>query len=451
MYFSRLIDTELTNWKDSKEAKPLLVRGARQIGKTQTIKNLGKQFDYFIEINFESDKQVHSIFEGNLSADEISENISAIYRKPIINGKTLIFFDEIQACIPAIQSLRFFYEHKPGLHIVAAGSLLEFALSEIPSFGVGRIRSVFMYPFSFDEFLMALNEGKLLELKQKASPQKALNTALHDKLLQYLQKFLILGGMPEVVSKYAQTNDLNQCFLILNDLKNSYFDDFAKYKKIVPPKRIRDVFNSVVMQAGTKFMYSKTQSEDNHKQIREALELLIMAGIAIPVTHTSANGLPLGAESDYKKRKILLIDTGLFLNILNLDIGKIILINDFNTINKGNLTEMFVGLELMKYNSPYQRSALYYWHREARNSNAEVDYLIAQHNNIVPVEVKSGKKGGMQSMNLFLETKNKAKGIRISSENFSAYNKIEVYPLYAISNSALFVNCVDNVVFKNTS
>ena len=434
MYLTRLIDSELIKWKNSKDCKPLLVRGARQIGKTQTIRNLGKQFENFIEINFEEDKQIHSIFAGNLSADEISENISAIYRKPIIKGKTLLFFDEIQSCIPAIQSLRFFYEQIPDLHLVAAGSLLEFAISEIPSFGVGRIRSIFMYPFSFNEFLTAFNEDKIIELKKKASPEKALNKAVHERLIQYLRKFLILGGMPEVVSKYIETSDLQQSFFILNDLKNSYYDDFAKYKKIVPVKRIRDIFNSVVMQAGNKFMYSKTQSEDNHKQIKEALELLILAGLVIPVTHTSANGLPLGAETSYKKRKMLLIDTGLFLNILNLNIGDIILTKDFNTINKGGLTEMFVGLELMKYTSPYQSSFLYYWHREARNSNAEVDYLAVRNNNIVPIEVKSGKTGAMQSMNIFIETKELTKGIRISSENFSKYNNIEVYPLYAVSN-----------------
>jgi len=434
MYLSRKVDKELTNWKNNENCKPLLIRGARQIGKTQSIRNLGKQFENFIEINFEEGKNIHSLFEGNLSAKEIAENISAIFQKPIIKGKTLLFFDEIQACIPAIQSLRFFYEQMHGLHVVGAGSLLEFAMSEIPSFGVGRIRSVYMYPFSFDEFLLAFNEDKLLELKHKASPEKHLTDVVHEKLVKYVRKFLILGGMPEVVAEYVKTKDLHQCFLILNDLKSSYFDDFAKYKKIVPVKRIRDVFNSVVMQAGSKFVFSKTQSDDNHKQIKEALELLILAGIVVPVTHTFANGLPLGAEANHKKRKMLLIDTGLFLNILNLNISEIILTKDFNTINKGSLAEIFVGLELLKSNSPYEKSTLYYWHREARNSNAEVDYIITQNNKIVPIEVKSGKKGAMQSMNIFLKSKNLQKGIRISNENFATYDKFEVYPHYAVSN-----------------
>jgi predicted AAA+ superfamily ATPase len=434
MYLKRLIDSELSNWKNDKFCKPLLVRGARQVGKTETIRNLGNQFEYFIEINFESNKTIHTLFTGNLSAAEISENISAIYKTPVISGKTLIFFDEIQTCIPAIQSLRFFYEQTPDLHIISAGSLLEFTISEIPSFGVGRIRSLFMYPFSFDEFLSALNETGIIEMKKKSGIKNTLNEAIHNKLLKYLRKFLIIGGMPEVVSNYIHTNDLNKCFLILNDLKNSYFDDFAKYKKIVPVNRIADVFNSVVMQSGGKFVYSKIQNGDNHKQIKEALELLILAGIVIPVVHTSANGLPLGAEVDNKKRKMLVLDTGLFLNILNLNISEIILAEDFTIINKGSLTEMFVGLELMKYNSPYQKNNLYYWHREAKNSNAEIDYLLSNNNKIIPIEIKSGTKGSMKSMNIFLESKNIEKGIRISSESFSAFGKTEVLPLYAISN-----------------
>ncbi len=434
MYLSREIDKELLEWKKSPTPKPLLIRGARQIGKTQTIRNLGTYFDNFIEINFESDKDIHSIFEGNLSPQEISENLSVLYSQPIKEGKTLLFFDEIQSCIPAIQSLRFFYEKMPGLNIVAAGSLLEFALSEIPSFGVGRIRSMFMYPFSFDEFLAAIDETSLLNFKHKASPENPLNEAIHNKLIQYLRKFIFLGGMPEVVSNYMQTKDLNQCFLILNDLKNSYFDDFAKYKKIVPVKRIRDVFNAVVNQTGSKFVYSKTDSNDNHNQIKEALELLMLAGVVIPVSHTSANGLPLGAEINQKKRKMLLLDTGLFLNILDLDIRKIFLTDDFNSINKGNLTEMFVGLEIMKYNTPYNRKSLFYWHREAKSSNAEVDYIISSESEIIPIEVKSGKGGSMQSLKVFMDSKNSKKGIRISAENFSKYDKIEVFPLYAVSN-----------------
>lgn len=433
-YLKRQVDIELTVWKNSLKRKPVLLRGARQVGKTKTVRNFAKQFDNFLEINFEENKNIHSVFQDNLSPSEICENLSVIFKTTIRSNETLLFFDEIQACIPAIQSLRFFYEKMPDLHLIAAGSLLEFALAEIPSFGVGRIRSMFMFPLSFDEFLLACNESNLLNIKQKASTQKPLINAVHNKLLKYLKKFIILGGMPEVISNYIETNDFNMSFQILDDLIISFNDDFAKYKERVPVSRIREVFNSVVLQTGGKFIFSKAATNTNHKQIKEALNLLIQAGIVIPVIHTAANGLPLGAEINYKKQKMLLFDTGIFLRILNFDIGEMLTSNDFNVINKGNIAELFVGLEYLKYQSCYKKSDLYYWHREAKNSNAEVDYLFTKNSDIYPIEVKAGTKGSMQSMNLFLKEKNRQTGIRISAENFSEYNNILVYPLYAIKN-----------------
>jgi predicted AAA+ superfamily ATPase len=434
MYIKRQIDKELTGWKNSTNKKPILLRGARQVGKTNTIRNLGRQFINYLEINFEENKKIHSVFEGNLSPFEICENLSAIYNVSIVPGKTLLFFDEIQKCIPAIESLRFFYEKMPELHVIAAGSLLEFALEEISSFGVGRIRSMFMYPFSFNEFLYAIKEDSLIQIKQQASPTKVLNDAVHEKLLSYSKKFIMLGGMPEVVATYAKTKDINLCRQIIDDIIISYNDDFVKYKKHVPASRINEVYNSVIMQAGSKFIYSKATKNANQKQIKEALALLIKAGIVIPITHTSGNGIPLGAEVNPKKQKMLLFDTGIFLRILDFDIGDILFTNDFNLINKGNVAEQFVGLEMIKERSCYQKQKLYYWHREAKSSNAEVDYLFAKNQVIYPVEVKAGTKGSMQSLYMFLQTKNRKTGIRVSNENFSRFENILVYPIYAVEN-----------------
>jgi len=434
MYLKRAIDKDLVIWKSDKNKKPLLIRGARQVGKTKSVRELAKHFDYFLEINFEENKKIHQVFERNLSPDNICEELSLYYSTPIEDGKTLLFFDEIQQCIPAIKSLRFFYEKRPHLHVVAAGSLLEFALANIGSYGVGRIRSLYMYPLSFDEFLLANSENALLKKKNAASPENPLSDLLHNKLMNYLKRFLILGGMPEVVAQYIQDRDFNKCKLILDDLIFAYYDDFAKYKNNVPTSRLREIFEAVVMQTGGKFIYSKASAGSNHRQIKEALELLILAGLVIPVKHSSANGLPLGAEVNPKKQKMLLFDTGIFQRILDLDIAEIVLPDDFSLINKGNIAEMFVGLELLKYQSHYQKNKLYYWHREAKSSNAEIDYLIAKNGEIIPIEVKSGKKGAMQSMYLFLKEKKKQKGIRVSLENFAQYENINVYPLYAISN-----------------
>ncbi|MES2454115.1 MAG: AAA family ATPase [Bacteroidota bacterium] len=436
MYLSRKIDAELNLWRQEKEGKPLLIRGARQVGKSTAVKELAKQFDHYLEINFEEQRQVHQLFEGDLDPAIICENLSILYNVPIIPGKTLLFLDEIQACIPAISSLRFFYEKYPQLHVVAAGSLLEFALAEIPSFGVGRIRSMFVYPLSFNEYLSGIGEELLLNAKKKATQEKPLADPLHQKLLQHLKRFLITGGMPEVVASYAKDKDIRRCGQVLDDLITSLKADFVKYKQQVPFLRISEVFDSVVQQSGNKFTYAKAATETNHKQVVEAVELLTMAGLVIPVTHTSANGLPLGAEINAKKRKMLLLDTGIFQRLLGLDAATILIENDFDVINKGAIAEQFVGLELLKSASCYRPESLYFWHREAKSSNAEIDYVIQQHQNILPIEVKSGKKGSMQSLFLFLSEKNLPYGVRFSLENYSSYEGVKVMPIYAVSELA---------------
>lgn len=434
MYLERNIDKELLRWKDDEERKPLLVRGARQVGKSSSIRKLGESFDSFLEINFEEFRRVHSLFEGDLTPQVLCENLSIMFDKEIVPGKTLLFFDEIQACIPAISSLRFFYEKMPELHVIAAGSLLEFALAEIPSFGVGRVRSIYMYPLSFDEFLKGLGQEKLFNLKSKANTQNPLATAFHDKLLDLLKKFLVIGGMPEAVHKYVTNNDIKECQRVLDDLISSFRVDFAKYKDKIPSLRIREVFESVVHQAGGKFVFTKASQNLNTLQIKEALELLIMAGIVIPVTHTSANGIPLGAEVNLKKRKMLLLDTGLFQRLMKLDISELLFSSEFKLINKGGIAEQFIGLEIMKNSSCYQQTELFYWHREALNSNAEIDYVIQKQDEVIPIEVKSGTKGSMNSMFLFLEEKKAKFGCRLSMENFAEYENIKVYPLYALAN-----------------
>ncbi|MBU0561279.1 MAG: AAA family ATPase [Bacteroidetes bacterium] len=434
MYIRRKIDIELEKWKIESAHKPLLVRGARQVGKTKTIREFAKSFENFIEINFEETPRLKALFADDLSPASICENISAIYKTNIVPGKTLFFLDEIQECPQAIASLRFFYEKMPDLHIISAGSLLEFALSIIPTFGVGRIRSMFMYPLSFSEYLDGAGEHQLLENIRRANPTKQMNKILHARSIELLQKFICLGGMPEVIAAYIETGNLHKCQQLLDDLIISIKTDFAKYKKRTPVTRLSEVFQSVVSQAGQKFVYSKACSQANHNQIKEALQLLITAGLVVPITHSSSNGLPLGAEANPQKQKMLLFDTGIFQRIMGLDLADFLLSKKFDAINKGNVAEQFVGLELIKMTSCYQNPSLYYWHRDARNSNAEVDYVITVANEIVPIEVKSGTKGAMQSLFLFLKDKNLQRGIRISNENFSVYDAVEVYPLYAVEN-----------------
>lgn len=433
-YFQRDIEHELLRWKNDNDRHPLLIRGARQVGKSSVVRQFSLQFRYFVELNFEMDNELKSIFDGNLRPQLICEQLSLYYNTPIIAGETLLFFDEIQTCLPAISSLRFFYELYPELHIIAAGSLLEFALSELPSFGVGRVSSLFLYPFSFGEFLHAAGSDLLRQAISDASPEKPLTEAIHNMSLSLYKRFLMLGGMPKVLSSFFDGGDLLKCQRVLDDLIYAYEDDFAKYKKKSFTSVIREVYKSVVEQNGRKFVYSKATPDLNRLQVKDALDMLTMAGLIIPITHTAANGIPLGSEINPKVRKYIVFDSGIFQRMHGLNIADLLIKDDFQSINKGAIAELNVGLELIKSASCYQRQTLYYWHREAKSSNAEVDYIIQHQASILPIEVKAGTKGSMQSLFLFMNEKKIGKGIRISQENFSTYNNIEVYPLYAVAN-----------------
>jgi predicted AAA+ superfamily ATPase len=437
IYVKRKIDSVLQAWKASARRKPVLLRGARQVGKSSSVRELAKQFDYFVEVNFDGDAQergVNAVFEKGLSPQRICEELSAIYSTPVAAGRTLLFLDEIQACIPAISSLRYFYEQHPELHVVAAGSLLEFALEALPSFGVGRVRSLFMHPFSFDEYLRAMGHEILADAVLKATPDNPYSEALHRQCVQHLQRFILVGGMPEVVATYAGGGSLLDCQAVLDDLTLALYADFAKYKARVPASRLREVFASVMRQTGGKFIYSNASQASNHLQVKESVELLELAGLIYPVTHTSANGIPLAAEQNVKFRKYLIFDTGIFQRFLQLDISKILLADSFQQVNKGGIAELFVGLELLKAAPANNTSQLYYWQREQRGSSAEVDYVVQRRDKVVPVEVKSGTQGSMQSLHLFMQEKESEYGIRTSLENFAQYGKIKVYPLYAAGN-----------------
>lgn len=433
-YIKRSIDVRLQEWAANKDRKTLMLRGARQVGKSSAVRELGKQFKYFVEVNFDENEEVKALFEKYLSPQEICRQLSFLYDTPIEPGETLLFFDEIQSCVPAISKLRYFYEKYPELHLVAAGSLLEFALEEIPSYGVGRIRHLFLYPFSFEEFLGSMGENRLIEAYREASPTEPLFNPVHEKLLNRLRIFLIIGGMPSIVAQYAHNQDLLECQARLTDLIVSFRQDFAKYKKRVPATRIAEVFESVAAQVDGKFVYERAAMGSSSAQVKQALELLIMAGLAHPVTHTAANGIPLGAQTNERYRRMIMCDTGLYQRIMGLDTTDLLISDDFKVVNKGAIAEMFVGLEILKSMSCYEPAALYCWAREKKEGNAQVDFVIQKAEQIIPIEVKSGTRGAMQSMREFMKEKNILLGVRTSLENFSQYDQVDVYPLYAISN-----------------
>ena len=446
-YYSRNVDSKLLEWKNDPSRKPILVRGARQVGKSFAVRHLGETFKYFVEINLEKRSELKQLFTEDIDVKKTCTNLSAVVGIPIIPGETLLFIDEIQDCVPAIMSLRYFKEDYPELHVIAAGSLLEFALEELPSLAVGRIRSLYMYPFSFDEFLEAQGLHLQLEAKRAAGPQSPLLDALHRQMVEQLRCFMLVGGMPEAVSKWIETHDYLACSRVHNDILDTYQDDFNKYRKKISPDLLRRVLRAVARQCGTKFVYSTTEGGERAEKVRQALSKLTLAGLAIPVTHTSADGVPLGAQENEKKAKYLFLDTGLLLTWQGLPASDILLSSDVELVNKGPVAEVLAGLELIKNSDCFKKAEMYYWQYEAKGANAEVDYLETRNGKVLPVEVKARTKGSMQSLYLFMHKKNLHNAVRTSLENFSSYDyadseadgdngrrHIEVYPLYALAN-----------------
>lgn len=427
----RTVDADLMQWKMSTGRKVLLVRGARQVGKTFCVRSLGGTFSSFLEVNFDLEKPVQRFFQGSLHPATICQKLAAYFDADITPGKTLLFLDEIQACPEALASLRYFHEKMPALHVVAAGSLLEFALSEMPSFGVGRISSLYMYPLSFVEFAEAVGGSGLAETCATADHEHPVDPVFHDKLLEMFRTYLMVGGMPSIVEAYRTSHDLRRCRKELADLISTLQDDFAKYRARVPAVRLQETLRSVAHQTGGKFMYSRVDTDGSRHSAKRALELLTLAGLVHRVYHSSARGIPLGAQIDEGRFKAILLDTGLLLNMLGLDISAIMTDDIESIVNKGSLAEAFVGLQLLATSASDQPPQLFYWHRETPTGNAEVDYVVQRGSRIVPVEVKSGRRGAMQSMHVFLQERNLKKGIRVSQENFGRYGEITIVPLYA--------------------
>ena len=449
MYYARMIDGYLLEWSQRSSHKPLLLRGARQVGKSTAVRHLGQKFKSFVEVNFERQPSYKQLFQGDIDVKRIVPQMAAIAGKPIEPGSTLLFLDEIQACPEAIMSLRFFKEDMPELHVIAAGSLLEFALEELPTFGVGRIHSMFMFPMTFDEFLLANGENLLIEARNQATSSAPLPAPLYEKLVGLLRTFILVGGMPEAVSKWVETHDYLACQEVQDDIVVTYEDDFPKYKKRVDPMLLRLTMRSAAVQATKKFVYSQVGGSYSTSEVKKALEMLILAGILIPVTHTSANGVPLGSEADYSYRKMLLLDTGLMLlNMTTGDVSELttqILTSDVSELaNKGPMAEMVAGLEMLHYKTPNIRHDLFYWLRMAKNSSAEIDYLVTYKQQVVPIEVKAGMQGGMKSLWLFMNEKHLDNALRCSMENYGSFEyqdvkdnnavrHVQICPLYAMS------------------
>ena len=436
MYIVREIDKDLLDWKNSREIKPLLLRGVRQCGKTSSIRNLGKTFKTFIEINFEKDPSFSEIFYRDFDIHRICSEIELKTGKRIIDGTTLLFFDEIQNCPDAITALRYFKENRPLLHVIAAGSLLEFALSSSKkriSFPVGRVRSIYMYPLSFSEFLAALSKTALVENLQ--SENKLLSDSVHMEYLNLYKSFLVVGGMPEAVREYASSGSFLECQRIHRDIVDNFENDFGKYSDLIPAEEIKAVFQFSFRNVGNQVNLSKSVPGMKAARFSTILNLLSMAGLVFQVKSSTCESLPLGCGNKNVSVKLLTFDTGVYLTKQGYDATEILGAVNLESLNKGALVEMQTGLEIIKCSDKYQSAGLYFWRRTG--ANAEVDYVIQNSDKLIPIEVKSNTTGKMQSMAEYLKTHDAPYGIRVSLENFGNSifqgRQIRVVPVYGVN------------------
>ena len=402
----RYILDKLKDWLISPARKPAVLRGARQVGKTWLVRELAKQTGkQLIELNFEKQRSLAIHFESNNPAT-ILLNLESALNRAIRPADSILFLDEIQAAPDLLAKLRWFYEDMPELAVMTAGSLLEFVLeSHSFSMPVGRIQYFFIEPLGFEEFLLAKKETHLLSAIEKVSIEESLNTSLHAKANQLFKEFFTVGGMPEAVSTWIKTSSLEALAEVHNNLINTYQDDFTKYAGKLLTTHLEEVVRAVPTLLTKKFVYSQVNRTARHESIKQALNLLIKARLCHKVQSASANGIPLGAEVNPKTFKIILIDVGLVSTLLGLKLHQFSNMEDILVINKGALAEQVVG-QLLRLLSPfYIEPTLYYWSRELVSSSAEIDYLIQDNQQLVPIEVKAGVEGKLRSLHQFMSEK----------------------------------------------
>lgn len=420
---------DLEAWRNDKYRKPLLIRGCRQVGKSWLIREFGKQFDSFIEINFEKNKLIHQYFSADLTIDTLLEKLSIITQIKIEPGKTLLFFDEIQMCEGALQSLRYFKEDKPEIHIIAAGSLLDFALNK-HGIAVGRVQFMQLYPLSFAEYLTVMGLQPLREFLFKQEN----DSVISQQLMEHLKNYMWLGGMPAVIDAWLAERSPVLCQRIQDEIIESYQIDFHKYAKQHEIPYVTKVFEAIPAHLGGKFIYSHIDEHARTDSIKNALNLLETAGIAMYCYHTSAQNPPLGAMRNDKQFKVYYFDIGIAQRLLGLDIKQWSL-NPLRLSNQGEIAEQFVAQEMAAYSNFNKKYDLYYWHREAKSSNAEVDFITLKNGEIIPVEVKSAVKGSLKSLHLFLESHPNTKfGLKISLGQFSTHGNLVEIPLYGLES-----------------
>lgn len=424
---------QLREWRVSPIRKPLILRGARQVGKTYLINEFGKEFPSFVSINLEKMPEVSALFTQTLDSEVLIQKLGYLTETKIIPGETLLFIDEAQVEPRSLIALRYFYEENPDLHVIAAGSLLDFAIEKV-GVPVGRVSFMYLFPLSFMEFLRATGREVAAEgILNHPFPEPVIDP-IHEKWLSYVAEYLAIGGMPQAVNVWNALKDLQACADIHYEIIESYRQDFEKYCKKHELKYVSLIYNQMPNQLGSPFKFNKLPGEYRKRDLQPCLDLLTKAMVINPIYHSDGQGLPLGAHADYRYFKSTFIDIALAQRLLGLHPKDWFLKPTQTIVNLGAITESFVGQEFLAYHHPQEKPQLFYWQRHERGSSAEVDYLMSQGSEVIPVEVKSGAGTSLRSLQYFLSTHLASPyGIRLSTHNFSVHEKIHSYPLYAVA------------------
>jgi predicted AAA+ superfamily ATPase len=434
----RFFKQTLCKWKNSPTRIPLIVSGARQVGKTFIIETFGREeFKNFVGINFEASSVYKQCFE-TFDPLSILNQLELLTHQKIIPGETLLFLDEIQQCPKALQSLRYFKEQLPDLHLIAAGSLLEFVIrDEDFSYPVGRVQFAKLYPLSFEEFLIGLGESPLQKALASFDMATPPPPAIHAQLLKKVKDYFIVGGMPASVVTFLKTNSYLDVKYAQKALWDAYEADFGKYATRTQHRYLKKIFEEGPKLIGDHVKYSRIDPDlpNPARSMKLAFELLKLAGVLHPINPTAAEGLPLIATEKQHVFKVVFLDIGLVEQVMNVDP----LDSDLMT---GALAEQFVGQELLATCDPFLEERLFFWAREKTSSSAEVDYVIAYKGHIFPLEVKAGKTGKLRSLRVFMEEKRSLFGVKISQDALKWEKNILSIPFYMVAHLTRLIDVI---------
>jgi uncharacterized protein len=410
----RYAENDMARWFQKPRRKPLVIRGARQVGKSTLVRNFAIQKGLTLhEVNLERHRKLNNVFAEGDTSEVIRELAYACNSGPITGEQSLLFLDEIQATPNAIAFLRYLYEDIPELAVVAAGSLLEFSLEKHDySMPVGRIEYLFLGPMTFSEFLLARGEEDLEALLSTFVGANLPATA-HERLLRHFRDYLFIGGMPEAVLADCQGEDSSDVTDVHNSIIETYIDDFGKYARDSQLARLQTVFTYVPRGAGQKVVYSRIDPHSQARDMKPIVDLLLKARIILAAHHCDANGAPLRAEVDWRIRKLYFLDVGLLNSMCGAQHISIELLRAGTFINEGVLAEQFTAQHLLFASKRNVTPELNYWLREGKSNNAEIDFLLVTGRTVVPVEVKAGKAGSLKSLHRFMHDKHLPEAVRL--------------------------------------